>query len=157
MREQMAELDAVLPALRASNETPFATTVRGTTYRERAEAAPVVVGQPASGVRRGKSVRQHQRIPIATLRGVEVSASPLRIPRETPPSVHRPVSQDLPDLVDTFRRRSGGTQTAVPSVYPRSPRRPLHGDEAPACPIMHRCNNAHTAADNEYYRRTKPA
>jgi len=155
VREQMAELDAVLPALRASNETPFATTVRGTTYRERAEAAPVVVGQPASGVRRGKSVRQHQRIPHrdAAGRGGECEPSP-HSARNAPPSVHRPVSQDLPDLVDTFRRRSGGPQTAVPSVYLRSPRRPLHGDEAPACPIMHRCNNAHTAADNGYYRRT---
>jgi len=39
----MAELDAVLPALRASGEAPFAMMVRGTTYRERAEAAPALL------------------------------------------------------------------------------------------------------------------
>jgi len=139
VREQMAELDAVLRALRASNETSFAMTVRGTTYRERAEAAPVLLDSLPQAYVEGNRYGNTKEFPIATLRGVEVSASPLRIPRETPPpSVHRPVSQDLPDLVDTFRRRSGGPQTAVPSVYPRSPRRPLHGNEAPACSIMHR-------------------
>lgn len=52
------------------------------------------------------------------------------------------------DLVDTFRRRSGGPQTAVPSVYPRGPRRPSTATRHPHARSCIGCNNAHTAADN---------
>ena len=51
---QMAELDAVLPALRASGEAPFAMMVRGTTYRERAEAAPALLDSLGQAYVEGK-------------------------------------------------------------------------------------------------------
>ncbi len=72
---QMAELDAVLPALRASGEAPFAMMVRGTTYRERAEAAPALLDSLGQAYVEGKRYGNTKEFPIATLRGVEVSAS----------------------------------------------------------------------------------
>ena len=74
---QMAELDAVLPALRASGEAPFAMMVRGTTYRERAEAAPALLDSLRQAYVEGKRYGNTKEFPIATLRGVEVSASPM--------------------------------------------------------------------------------
>ena len=73
----MAELDAVLPALRASGEAPFAMMVRGTTYRERAEAAPALLDSLGQAYVEGKRYGNTKEFPIATLRGVEVSASPM--------------------------------------------------------------------------------
>jgi len=46
--EQMVELDRALPALAANSSAPFVMSVRGKTYRERAEAAPVLVAAAGS-------------------------------------------------------------------------------------------------------------
>ena len=61
--EQMGELDRALPGLAANSGAPFAMNVGGKTYRERAEAAPGVGGQPAPSFRRrgGRPNKRNQR------------------------------------------------------------------------------------------------
>jgi len=51
--------------------------VRGTTYRERAEAAPALLDSLRQAYVDGKRYGNTKEFPIATLRGVEVSASPM--------------------------------------------------------------------------------
>ena len=74
-QQQMTELDRVLPALAASSEAPFAMTVRGHTYRERAEAAPALLDSLRQAYVEGKRYGNTKEFPIAELRGVQVRAS----------------------------------------------------------------------------------
>jgi len=73
--EQMVELDRALPALAANNGAPFAMSVGGKTYRERAEAAPVLVDSLRHAYVEGKRYGNTKEFPIAELRGVQVRAS----------------------------------------------------------------------------------
>ncbi len=73
--EQMVELDRALPALAANSSAPFAMSVRGKTYRERAEAAPVLVDSLRHAYVEGKRYGNTKEFPIAELRGVQVTAS----------------------------------------------------------------------------------
>jgi len=73
--EQMVELDRALPALAANSSAPFAMNVRGKTYRERAEAAPVLVDSLRQAYVEGKRYGNTKEFPIAELRGVQVTAS----------------------------------------------------------------------------------
>jgi len=73
--EQIGALDRVLPALAANEEAPFAMTVRGTTYRERAEAAPALLDSLRQAYVEGKRYGNTKEFPIAELRGVQVNAS----------------------------------------------------------------------------------
>jgi len=71
----MVELDRALPALAANSGAPFAMSVRGKTYRERAEAAPVLVDSLGQAYGEGKRYGNTKEFPIAELRGVQVVAS----------------------------------------------------------------------------------
>ncbi len=73
--EQIGELDRVLPALAANEEAPFAMTVRGATYRERAEAAPALLDSLRRAYVDGKRYGNTKDFPIAELRGVQVRPS----------------------------------------------------------------------------------
>jgi len=73
--EQMVELDRALPGLAANSGAPFAMSVRGKTYRERAEAAPVLVDSLRQAYVEGKRYGNTKQFPIAELRGVQVTAS----------------------------------------------------------------------------------
>jgi len=73
--EQMVELDRALPALAANSGAPFAMRVRGKTYRERAEVAPVLVDSLRHAYVEGKRYGNTKEFPIAELRGVQVTAS----------------------------------------------------------------------------------
>jgi len=73
--EQMVELDRALPGLAANSGAPFAMNVRGKTYRERAEAAPVLVDSLRHAFVEGKRYGNTKEFPIAELRGVQVVAS----------------------------------------------------------------------------------
>ncbi len=73
--EQMIELDRVLPALAASSEAPFAMTVRGHTYRERAEVGPALVDSLRHAYVEGKRYGNTKQFAVAELRGVQVRAS----------------------------------------------------------------------------------
>ncbi len=73
--KQMGELDRVLPGLAANSSAPFAMSVRGKTYRERAEAAPVLVDSLRHAFGEGKRYGNTKEFPIAELRGVQVVAS----------------------------------------------------------------------------------
>jgi len=73
--EQMVELDRALPALAANSSAPFAMSVRGKTYRERAEAAPVLVDSLRHAYVEGKRYGNTKESPIAEFRGVQVTAS----------------------------------------------------------------------------------
>jgi len=65
----------VLPALAANSGAPFAMSVRGRTYRERVEAAPVLVDSLRHAYGEGKRYGNTKEFPIAELRGVQVVAS----------------------------------------------------------------------------------
>jgi len=73
--EQMVELDRALPGLAANSGAPFAMRVGGRTYRERAEAAPVLVDSLRQAYVEGKRYGNTKEFPIAELRGVQVTAS----------------------------------------------------------------------------------
>ena len=73
--EQIGELELVLPALAANEQAPFAMTVRGRTYRERAEAAPALLDSLRQAYVEGKRYDNTKEFPIAELRGVQVRAS----------------------------------------------------------------------------------
>jgi len=73
--EQMVELDRALPGLAANSSAPFAMSVRGKTYRERAEAAPALVDSLRHAYVEGKRYGNTKEFPIAELRGVQVTAS----------------------------------------------------------------------------------
>jgi len=73
--EQMVELDRALPALAANSGAPFAMSVRGKTYRERAEAAPALVDSLRQAYGEGKRYGNTKEFPVAELRGVGVTAS----------------------------------------------------------------------------------
>jgi len=73
--EQMVELDRALPGLAANSGAPFAMRVRGKTYRERAEAAAVLVDSLRQSFVEGKRYGNTKEFPIAELRGVGVTAS----------------------------------------------------------------------------------
>jgi len=73
--EQMVELDRALPGLAANGSAPFAMRVRGKTYRERAEAAPVLVDSLRHAYVEGKRYGNTKEFPIAELRGFQVRAS----------------------------------------------------------------------------------
>ncbi len=73
--EQIGELELVLPALAGNEQAPFAMTVRGSTYRERAEAAPALLDSLRQAYVEGKRYGNTKEFPIAELRGVQVRAS----------------------------------------------------------------------------------
>jgi len=73
--EQMVELDRALPGLAANSSAPFAMRVRGKTYRERAEAAPVLVDSLRQAYVEGKRYGNTKEFLMAELRGVQVRAS----------------------------------------------------------------------------------
>ena len=73
--EQIGELELVLPALAANEQAPFAMTVRGSRYRERAEAAPALLDSLRQAYVEGKRYGNTKEFPIAELRGVQVRAS----------------------------------------------------------------------------------
>jgi len=73
--EQMVELDRALPGLTANSSAPFAMSVGGKTYRERAEVAPVLVDSLRQAYVEGKRYGNTKEFPIAELRGVGVTAS----------------------------------------------------------------------------------
>ena len=73
--EQMVELDRALPGLAANSGAPFAMRVRGKTYRERAEVAPVLVDSLRHAYGEGKRYGNTKEFLIAELRGVQVVAS----------------------------------------------------------------------------------
>ncbi len=68
-QQQMTELDRVLPALAASSEAPFAITVSGHTYRERAAAAPALVDSLQQAYVEGKRYGNTKQFEVAELRG----------------------------------------------------------------------------------------
>ncbi len=72
---QMVELDRALRALAASGSAPFAMRVGVRTYRERAEAAPVLVDSLRHAYGEGKRYGNTKEFLIAELRGVGVTAS----------------------------------------------------------------------------------
>ncbi len=72
---QIVELDRALPALAANSSAPFAMSVRGKTYRERAEAAPALVDSLRHAYGEGKRYGNTKEFPIAEFRGVGVTAS----------------------------------------------------------------------------------
>jgi len=73
--EQIGALELVLPALVANEQAPFAMTVRGATYTERAEAAPALLDSLRHAYVEGKRYGNTKEFPIAELRGVHVTAS----------------------------------------------------------------------------------
>jgi len=73
--EQISALERVLPALAANEQAPFAMTIRGATYTERAEAAPALVDSLRQAYVEGKRYGNTKEFPIAELRGVHVNAS----------------------------------------------------------------------------------
>jgi len=73
--EQIGALDRVLPALAANERAPFAMTIRGSTYTERAEAAPALLDSLRQAYIEGKRYGNTKEFPIAELRGVHVTAS----------------------------------------------------------------------------------
>jgi len=73
--EQISALERVLPALAANEQAPFAMTIRGATYTERAEAAPALVDSLRQAYVDGKRYGNTKEFPIAELRGVQVNAS----------------------------------------------------------------------------------
>jgi len=73
--EQISALERVLPALAANEQAPFAMTIRGATYTERAEAAPALLDSLRQAYVEGKRYGNTKEFPIAELRGVQVNAS----------------------------------------------------------------------------------
>jgi len=75
--DQLAQLDTALPRIAASADAPFAMSVGGRTYRERGPASSAVVERVRQAYSEGKRWGAQKAFPVASLRGVEVSAARL--------------------------------------------------------------------------------
>ncbi len=74
---QLSALDAVLPALEASKEAPFAMSIRGRTFTERAQAAPALAQSLRQAYSDGRGKGAQAVFVVASLRGVDVTAARL--------------------------------------------------------------------------------
>jgi len=75
MLDQLEVLDAALPGLRAAAEAPFAITVGGREFTDRAEAAPALLDAARDAYQRGRNHGASRAFPIAEIAGVGVQAS----------------------------------------------------------------------------------
>jgi len=66
---QLSALDAVLPALEASKEAPFAMLIRGRTFTERAQAAPTLAQSLRQAYTDGRGKGAQAVFVVASLRG----------------------------------------------------------------------------------------
>jgi len=75
--DQLAQLDTALPRIAASADAPFAMSVGGRAYSERGAASSAVVDTVRQAYSDGKRWGAQKAFPVASLRGVEVTAARL--------------------------------------------------------------------------------
>ncbi len=68
VRRQLAVLDEVLPRLHASAQAPFAMTIRGRTFTERAQAAPALAQSLRQAYTDGRGKGAQKAFVVASLR-----------------------------------------------------------------------------------------
>lgn len=72
---QLEAVDAALPAIRASANDPFAMSIAGRRYTERADAAPALLHAARGAYTHALQHGASRSFPVAQLRGVEVRAT----------------------------------------------------------------------------------
>ncbi len=75
--EQLGRLDEALPRIVASAKAEFGMTIGGRAYRERGPASSALVERVRQAYSEGKRWGAQKAFPVASLRGVEVSAARL--------------------------------------------------------------------------------